>query len=151
MLTTWLVFWSLCSYASVNFQEPQASHPPPPSLGLLRDIFPPCLSRGWGISKFAVGHLPFLVPHPPPLTNPSLTYVVAYPNIVTQRILLEKQADWFICQGREKIVKGCKGMFSILCIHFFIAYRRWLLNQISVAFDTIWRKSFHSYKTIQNR
>ena len=35
----------------------------------------------------------------------------------------EKQADWLICQGREKIEEGCKGMFSILCMHFFIAYQ----------------------------
>ena len=31
------------------------------------------------------------------------TYVVSYLNITTQRILLEKQADWLICQGREKL------------------------------------------------
>ena len=37
--------------------------------------------------------------------------------------LLEKQApaDWLICPGREKIEEVCKGMFSILCMHFFIA------------------------------
>ena len=55
-------------------------------------------------------------------------------------------------------------MFSILCMHFFIAikpelhseivnYRRestcfWLLNQISV--DIILRTSFNAYKTIHN-
>ena len=44
-------------------------------------------------------------------------------NITAQRILLEKQADWLICQGQGKIVEGCKGMFSILCMHFFIAHQ----------------------------
>ena len=44
-------------------------------------------------------------------------------NITTQRILLEKQAYWLICQGQEKIKEGCKGMLSILCMHFFIAYQ----------------------------
>ena len=41
-----------------------------------------------------------------------------------QRILLEKQADWLIDLWRTKIIIGaCKGMFSILCVHFFIAYQ----------------------------
>ena len=39
-------------------------------------------------------------------------------------ILLEKQADWLICQGRETIEEVFKGMFSILCMHFFIALNR---------------------------
>ena len=51
------------------------------------------------------------------------THAVSYPNITIQRILLEKQADWLICQGWEKIEEVCKGMFSILCMHFFIAYQ----------------------------
>ena len=38
-----------------------------------------------------------------------------------QRILLEKQADWLIDLWRTKIIIGaCKGIFSILCVHFFI-------------------------------
>ena len=51
------------------------------------------------------------------------THVASYPNITTQRIFLEKQADWLISQGREKIVEGSKDVFSILCMHFFIAYQ----------------------------
>ena len=50
-------------------------------------------------------------------------HMVSYPNITTQRILLEKHADWLICQRQEKIVEGCKGVFSILCMHFFTAYQ----------------------------
>ena len=48
------------------------------------------------------------------------THAVSYQNITPQRILLEKQADQLICQGREKIEEVCKGMlmFSILCMHF---------------------------------
>ena len=42
------------------------------------------------------------------------TYAVSYQNITTQKILPEKQADWIICQGREKIEEVCKGMFSVL-------------------------------------
>ena len=56
--------------------------------------------------------------------NPELLTRTRFPiNITTQRILLEKQADWLIGQGREKIEEVCKGMFSILCMHFFIAYQ----------------------------
>ena len=51
------------------------------------------------------------------------THTISYQNITTQRILLEKQADWLICQGQEKIEEVCKGMFSILCMHFLIAYK----------------------------
>ena len=50
-------------------------------------------------------------------------HVVSYTNITTKRILVEKQAYWLICQGQEKIEERCKGMFSILCMHFFIAYQ----------------------------
>ena len=45
--------------------------------------------------------------------------VNSYQNITTQRILLGGKADWLICQGQEKIEEGCKGMFLILCTHFF--------------------------------
>ena len=51
------------------------------------------------------------------------THAVCYQNITTQRILLGKKADWLICQGQEKIEEGWKGMFLILCTHFFIAYQ----------------------------
>ena len=34
-------------------------------------------------------------------------HAVSYQNIPTQRILMEKQADWLIFQGEGKIVKAC--------------------------------------------
>ena len=40
------------------------------------------------------------------------THMVSYRNITTQRTLLEKQANWPICQEQEKIVKGCNGIFT---------------------------------------
>ena len=64
------------------------------------------------------GHLQ--TPEPPLAFD---THAVSYQNLTTQRILLEKQADWLIFQGREKIEEICKGMPSILCMHFFIAYQ----------------------------
>ena len=45
------------------------------------------------------------------------------PELLTLAILVEKQADRLICQGRGKIEEVCKGMFSILCMHFFPAYQ----------------------------
>ena len=29
------------------------------------------------------------------------THAVSYQNVATQRVLLEKKADWLICQGQE--------------------------------------------------
>ena len=85
-----------------------AQHPPPPPRAT------PVSPEGGAFFKFcaARGH-----------SRAFDTHAVSYQNITTQRILLEKQADWLICQGREKIEEVCKGMFSILCMHFFIAYQ----------------------------
>ena len=63
----------------------------------------------------------FALPGGGAFANPEATPELL--TFATQRIFLEKQADWLICQGREKIVEGCKGMFSILCMHFFSAYQ----------------------------
>ena len=118
--------------------------PPPPHTGILRDICPPCQCQGWGICKFVLpgGQVP-----PWGHSWAFDTHAVSYQFIATKRILLGKKADWLICQGQEKIEEGCKGMFLILCMHFFIGYQAritqrnrglltwinvlWLLNQIS--------------------
>ena len=104
------------------------SRPPSPPPGLLRGIFPPCQSRGWGIYKFCAAREPGICQ---PRGRPRAfdTHAVSYQNITTQRILLEKQLDWLICQRREKIEEVCKSMFSILCMPFFIA----LLSQNYIA------------------
>ena len=92
--------------ASVKFSCAQ------PPRELLRGICKFCTARGPGICQ-PRGH-----------SRAFDTHAVSYQNITTQRILLKKkQADWLICQGREKIEEVCKGMFSILCMHFFIAYQ----------------------------
>ena len=62
----------------------------------------------------------------PPLTKTAMevTFVQRglcrgeYQNITTQRILLEK-----CISAHPSKTGGCKGMFSILCMHFFIAYQ----------------------------
>ena len=110
--------------------NPAAPNPP----GLLRDICPPCQSRGWGICKFCAARGPGIC-QPRGHSRAFDTHAVSYQNITTQRILLEKQADWLICQGREKIEEVCKGMFSILCMHFFIAYQARIRQRNSGAID----------------
>ena len=117
---------------------PAAPRPPslPPPLpsgycgAFARLVSPRC-------GAFAIFALPGGWAFANPWTNPKLltrTHV-SYQNITTQRILLEKQADWLICQGRQKIEEVCKGMFSISCMHFFIAYQARIAWQNSEAID----------------
>ena len=87
---------------------PAAPNPPTPF----------CISRGSGICQ----------PQGQPKTCD--THAVSCQNINTQRISLEKQADWLICQGQEKIEEDCKGMFSILCMHFLNTYQPELHSEI---------------------
>ena len=86
--------------------------------GLLQGICQPCQSRGWGICKFWAAR----GPRARHLPTPNFWHArgFRYQNITTQRILLEKHADWLTSQGQEKIEEVCKGMFSILCMHFFM-------------------------------
>ena len=101
------------------------SIPPAPSPPrLLRGICPPCQSRGWGICKCCTARGPGIC-QAPGHSRAFDAHAISYQNITTQKVLLGKKADWLICQGQEKIVEGCKGMFSILhvCMHFFIAYQ----------------------------
>ena len=101
------------------------SIPPAPSPPrLLRGICPPCQSRGWGICKCCTAREPGIC-QPPGHSRAFDAHAISYQNITTQKVLLGKKADWLICQGQEKIVEGCKGMFRILhvCMHFFIAYQ----------------------------
>ena len=106
--------WTFLSDLTLNlcisqFQLRPAPPFPPPRL--LRGICKFCAARGLGIYQ--------------PRGRPQAfdAHAVSYQNITIQKILLEKQADWLICQGREKIEEVCKGMFSILCMYFFIAYK----------------------------
>ena len=74
---------------------------PSPTLGLLWGICTPCQSRGWDICKFYAAWGPGICQcrgQPRPFDM----HKVSYQNITTQRILLEKQADWLICRGWEK-------------------------------------------------
>ena len=105
--------WSLCIS---QFQQRQ---PPPPPPGLLRGICLPCQSRWWSICKFCAARGPGIC-QPWGFSQAFDTYAVFYQNITTQRILLEKQAYWLICQGQEKIEDGCKGMHVLNFMHAFL-------------------------------
>ena len=111
------LFYLLTTNASVNSSCAQVP-PPRATAGHLPTLWVP-----------GVGHLQILrcpgVRHLPTQGQPQVfdRHTVSYQNITTQSILLEKQADWLICQGWEKIEEVCKGMFLILCMHFFIAYQ----------------------------
>ena len=117
-------------WSDIFMHQSISAAPSPPPHGLLWGICPPCQSRGCGICKCCAAR-------GPGICQPRAfdTHAVSYQNITTQRILLEKQADWLICQGREKIEEVCKGMFSILCMHFFIAYQARTIYRNSGAID----------------
>ena len=95
---------------------------PPPRATAERGSCPPCESGGCDICKFCTAQGPSICQ---PRGQPRAfdTHAVSYQNITTQRILLEKQAVWLIWQGWGKNEEVCKGMFSILSMHFFIAYQ----------------------------
>ena len=104
--------------ASANSSFAQPNPPPPPATA---GHFPALSVLGVGHLQIlccpGAGHLPNLGP-----TRTFDTHTVSYQKITTQRILLELQADWLICQGQERIGEVCVGMISILRMHFFIAY-----------------------------
>ena len=88
----------LCCVSIMHQSIPPAPSPPP---GLLRGIYPPCQSRGWGICKFCTARGPGIC-QPPGHSRAFDTHAVSYQNITTQKVLLEKKkADWLICQGQE--------------------------------------------------
>ena len=116
--------------------------PPPPSYPHrpLRGTCPPCQSRGWGVCKFCAAREPGICQ---PRGQPRAfdTHAVSYQNTTAQRILLEKQRDWLICQGRETNEEVCKGMFLTLCMHFVIAYQaritgRWSYQRESTVIES---------------
>ena len=119
----------LLCYASVNSSCASA---PPPLPRRLRGICPPYQSRGWGICKFCAARGPGIC-QPQGRSRAFDMHAVSYQNITTQKILLGKKADWLVCQGQEKIEEGCRGMFLILCMHFFIAYQARITRENYIA------------------
>ena len=102
----------------IKYQQiPAVPSPPPATAGHLPGLSVPGVRHLQIFRCTGAGLL--LTPGPPRAFD---TNEVSYQNINTKGTLLEKQADWRICQGRETIEEGCKGMWLILCMHFFIAF-----------------------------
>ena len=142
-----------------------AKQSPPPPLPRYRGAFARLVSPGGGV--FAN----FVLPGGRAFAKPrghSRAFdkqAVSYQHITTQRILLGTKADWLICHGHEKIREVCKGVFLILCMHFFIAYQTRITGseirnyRRESTFFGYWIKfllilfekhSFHIRKTIHN-
>ena len=96
---------SVRNNASVNSSCAHSSPPPPTTMGYC-GAFARLVSPG-------EGHLQFLRCSGPGICQPRGQprtfdrHAVSYQNIPTHRILIEKQADWLMCQGEGKIVKAC--------------------------------------------
>ena len=102
--------------ASVNSSFVQ--HPP----GLLRGICPPRQSHGWGICKFCAARRPGICqPRDQFLSFWHARGFLSENNYTEDFIGKESRLAHLSRTG--KIEEVCKGMFLILCMHFFIAYR----------------------------
>ena len=81
---------------------PAGLSPPPLPMGYCGAFSRLVSPGGWGICKFCAAQGEDICqPRAQPRTFD--THAVSYQNITTERILLEKQADWLICHGQEKI------------------------------------------------
>ena len=145
-------------HASVNSTCAQ----PPPLPGLLRGICLPWQSRGWGI-KLQILRCPWaralhlLTPN----SWHARSFLSDYNYTEDFTVKTSRLAHLSRTGKIEEFVKACSCFYA--CISSLLikpewhseieSYRHewttfWLLNEISV--DTIWRTSFHIYKTIHN-
>ena len=116
----WFPFYNAKITSALNASvNSTCAQPPPP--GLLGGIYPPCQSRGWGICKFCTARGPDIC-QPRGHFRAFDTQAVSHQNITTQRVLYWKKKR-IGSSVKDRNEEGCKGMFSILCMHFFIAYR----------------------------
>ena len=102
--------------ASANSSFAQPNPPPPPPPGLLRGIFPPCQSRGWGICKFCTARGPGIC-QPRGHSRAFDTHAVSYQNITTQKVLLEKKQIGSSVKDRNKlkrVVKACSRFYACI-------------------------------------
>ena len=152
----------LASNASVNSTCDQPS-PPTPSPQFTEEHLP-ALSI-LGVEHLQILHCPGDRHFPTPWPFPSFWHARCFLsecNYTEGFTGKKKNRLAHMSRTGTEIEESCKGMFSISCMHFFIAYQNyipklelsmwinvlWLLNQISV--DIIWRTSCHIYKTIHN-
>ena len=105
-------------YASVNSSCVQT--PPPPATA---GHFPALSVPGWGICKFCAARGPGIC-QPRGQSRGIDMQAVSYQTITTHRgFHWERKRIGSSVKDRKNFEEGCKGMFLILCMHFFIAYR----------------------------
>ena len=95
------------------------THPPPPPHHprLLRSICPPCQSRGGAFANFALlGARHLSTPGPAPNFWQASGFLSEY----TYTEDFNGKTSRLAHLSRRR--KNCKGMFSIWCMHLFIAY-----------------------------
>ena len=94
-------FHLVCDYSSVRPLMHQSIQPAPSSLRATTGHLPALSAPGVGHLQIlhcsGAGHLPISVPFP------SFWHAQGFLSeyITTQKVLLEKKADWLICQGQE--------------------------------------------------
>ena len=97
--------------------------PSSPTSGLLWGICPPCQSCGWGICKFCAARGPGICQAragPAPSFWHARGFLLEY-NYTED--FTGKTSRLAHLSRTGKIEEVCKDSFSILCMHFFIAYQ----------------------------
>ena len=111
-----VLFHGWVIYASVNSTCAQPPSPPPPPPELLRGVFPPCQSRGWGICNFYTALGPGIC-QPRGNSRAFDKHAVSYQNITTQKVLLEKKQIGSSIKDRNKlkrVVKACSRFYACI-------------------------------------
>ena len=108
---------SVRNNASVNSSCAHTPPPPPHHPRLLRSICPPCQSRGGAFANFALlGARHLSTPGPAPNFWQASGFLSEY----TYTEDFNGKTSRLAHLSRRR--KNCKGMFSIWCMHLFIAY-----------------------------
>ena len=98
---------------------PSTPPPPPPPPELLRGVFPPCQSRGWGICNFYTALGPGIC-QPRGHSQAFDTHAVSYKNITTQnlrRFYWKKRQIRSSVKDRDKLkrfVKACSRFYACI-------------------------------------
>ena len=112
--------WKFSRFRLMDQPIPAAPSPPPQPRAN-GGICPPCQSRGWGICKFCVTRWPGICQS---RCHSELSTRTRFPiEIYYTEDFAGKTSRLAHFSRTGKKLRGCKGMFSILCMHFFIAYQ----------------------------
>ena len=110
---------------------PSSPPHPPPAPGLLRGICPPFYKGGgWAFANFAL-------PGGRAFANPGAICELLIRTQFPSEYNYIEDITWKIADHVAHLSRtgGCKGMFSILCMQFFIAYQARITKRNSGAID----------------